>query len=59
MITTGYERILAKAVIAAPQLVALWFTLTCPCDVILECHKEVFFGCLALAAVLAGCLINL
>lgn len=43
---------LLKTVVGIPLSVALYYTVTCPCDVFLECHKKQYFIALGLAVVL-------
>ena len=51
------NRNLAKLVIATPLAIAIGFTITCPCKLILSCHYNSFFILLGAAAV-AAFLIN-
>lgn len=44
------KHVLLKTLVGIPLGVALYYTVTCPCDVFLECHKHYYFIALALAA---------
>lgn len=46
------KHILLKIAVGVPLGVALYYTVTCPCEVFLECHKKQYFAALAVAAAL-------